>query len=105
MTLDTIPKNWYVELELRHGTKDWAEMIRHFVATFNFEDDSSPIDTALQIIRGKVFIEPTTYEEELEHALACYNLAMDGGDGESDEEDLRHLDIEETKGEREAQGP
>ena len=30
---------------------------------------------------------------------------MDGGDGESDEEDPRHLNIEETEGEREVQGP
>jgi len=32
-------------------------MIRHFIATFSFEDEIPPIDTALQIIRGKVFTE------------------------------------------------
>jgi len=36
------------------------------------------------------------WEEQMEHALACYKLATDGGDGERDEEDLRHLEIEET---------
>jgi len=41
----------------------------------------------------------------MDHALACYNLAMDGGDGEDDDEDPRHLNIEETEGEREVQGP
>ena len=40
----------------------------------------------------------------MEYALACYNLALDGGDGESDEEYPRHLEIEETKGEHEVQG-
>jgi len=41
----------------------------------------------------------------MEHALAYYNLAMDGGDGKSDEEDPRHLYIEETEGEHNVQGP
>jgi len=38
------------------------------------------------------------WDEHIEYALASYNLAMDGGDGESDEEDPRHLDIKETEG-------
>jgi len=41
----------------------------------------------------------------MDDALACYNLAMDGGDGEDDEDDPRDLEISETKGEHEVQGP
>ena len=41
----------------------------------------------------------------MDYALACYNLAVDGGDPESEEEDPRHLDIEETEGEQEVKGP
>ena len=32
----------------------------------------------------------------MDYALACYNLADDGGDPESEEEDPRHLGIAET---------
>jgi len=32
----------------------------------------------------------------MNYALAFYNLAVDGGDPESKEDDPRHLDIEET---------
>ena len=41
----------------------------------------------------------------MKHALACYKLALEGGDGESDDEDPRHLKIVETQGERAVQGP
>ena len=41
----------------------------------------------------------------MEHSLACYQLATNGGDGESDEEDPRHININETEGERAVQGP
>lgn len=41
----------------------------------------------------------------MSYSLACYKLAFDGGDGESDEEYLRHLNIAETEGEHEIQGP
>lgn len=49
--------------------------------------------------------EESEWGEQMEHALACYNLAIDGGDGKSDEEDPTHINNEETKGEREVQGP
>lgn len=85
-------------------------MIRHFVTTCSFEDESPTIDASLHIVRGKVFTkfvmseeEESKWGEQIEHALAYYNLIMDGVDGESDEEDSRHIDIEETKKEREVQ--
>jgi len=82
-------------------------MIRHFINTFSFEDESTTTDNALQVVKEKILVESIESEwgEQMEHALVCYNLATDGGDDESDEEDLRHLDIAETEGEREVQGP
>lgn len=84
-------------------------MIRHFIDAFSFEDESPTIDNALHIIRGKVFKElvmskeeESKWGEQTEHTVACFNLAMDVGDGESDEEDPRYVDIEEEEeGERE----
>jgi len=41
----------------------------------------------------------------MKKALACYKLDIEGGDDENDDEELRHLDIIETKGEQGVQGP
>ena len=91
-------------------------MIKHFITTFSFEDDIPSIGKVLQVIKRKVFEEITLPEEEqpewdvhMQYALACYNLAMDDGDGEDNEEtkdeDSRNIDIPETEGEHEVQGP
>lgn len=112
-TLDTVPRNWYIELELRGGTRTWGEMLKDFIGTFIFEDNNPTIDSALQVVKERnwdeegIAIERTKseWDEKMDCALACYNLAVDGGDLESEEEDPRHLEIEETKGEHEVQGP
>jgi len=44
-------------------------------------------------------------DEEMDYALACYKLALEGDDDESDDEDPRYLDIAETEGEHAIQGP
>jgi hypothetical protein len=54
-TLDTIPKNWYIELEVHRGTTDWEYLTHNFKVTFNFEDDAPSVDTTLQIIKNKIF--------------------------------------------------
>lgn len=54
-TLDVIPKNWYIELEVHRETTDWEDLTHNFKVTFNFEDDAPLIDTALQIIKNKIF--------------------------------------------------
>jgi len=81
-------------------------MVNHFIFTFSFEDESPTIDNALQVVKEKIMTELAKFDwdEQMEYALACYKLATDGGNGESDEEDPRHLDIVETEGEREVQG-
>jgi hypothetical protein len=54
-TLDTIPKNWYIELEVCRGTTDWEELTQNFKVTFSFEDDAPLIDSTLQVIKNNIF--------------------------------------------------
>jgi len=106
-TLDTVPRNWYIELELRQGTRTWGEMVKDFIGTFSFEDDNPTIDSALQVVKERIWDEEeivterteSVWDEKMDYALACYNVAVDIGDPESEEEDPRHLDIVETEGE------
>lgn len=75
-TLDIVPRNWYVKLELQRGTENWTEMVEHFITTFSFKDDCPFIDEALQITRENIFEEVTlpvyhhpAWVVQLEHAL------------------------------------
>lgn len=46
-TLDTIPMNWYLEIELCHDTAKWDILREGFLLTFSFEDGFTSIDEAL----------------------------------------------------------
>ena len=35
-SLDMIPQQWYLEIELCHGTTDWDEMIEALLLTYSF---------------------------------------------------------------------
>lgn len=37
-TLDIIPMNWYLEMELCHGTIEWDILREGFLMTLNFEE-------------------------------------------------------------------
>jgi len=37
-TLDIIPINWYIEMELRHGMSEWDILCKGSMLTFTFED-------------------------------------------------------------------
>jgi hypothetical protein len=54
-TLDTILKNWYLELEVHRETADWEELTHNFKVTFSFEDDAPLIDSTLQVIKNNIF--------------------------------------------------
>ena len=43
-TLDTVPRNWYIETELRKGTTTWPLMIDRFLLTFGFESEYLGVD-------------------------------------------------------------
>jgi hypothetical protein len=61
-TLDTIPKNWYLELEMCRETTRWEELTQRFKITFTFEHESPSIYAVLQAIRMKIFSKVETME-------------------------------------------
>ena len=101
-TLDTIPINWYVQLELQQGTSTSEGMVESFLVTFHFEDDNPGIDEALHIIKGNIFAEVPLSPYSMpswvpiaEGALQCYHV-----DGNQEDEDPRDINIPETEGYR-----
>jgi hypothetical protein len=105
-TLDTILKNWYLELKMHRETTRWEELIQRFKIMFTFEHESPSIDAVLQVIRAKIFLEEEMMEVILvcnEHRakmvvcniLECYNVAKK----EYDEEDPKNVQIPKTEGE------
>jgi hypothetical protein len=42
-TLDTIPRNWYLELEMHRETTEWQGLVQRFEITFSFEHESPSI--------------------------------------------------------------
>ena len=102
-----IPMNWYLELELHHGTTKWDILRESFILNFGFEDGFEGIDEALQEIKASIFRTPKKPVElaqldwslQLRHALECYNVIV-----EEEEEDPRNIAILETEGKREVKG-
>jgi hypothetical protein len=45
--LDTILRNWYLELEMHTETVDWDELTQRFKVTFTFWHESPLLDTTL----------------------------------------------------------
>jgi hypothetical protein len=66
-TLDTILKNWYLELEMHKETTNWDELVQIFKVTFTFEHESPLMDATLQAIRTKIFAE----EGQMEVVPVC----------------------------------
>jgi hypothetical protein len=54
-TLETIPKNQYIELEVHRGTRYWEELTKNFKVTFSFESNNPLIDLQLQVLRNNFF--------------------------------------------------
>lgn len=54
-TLDVIPMNWYLEIELYHGSREWDILMEGFLLTFSFEDGFTRIDEGLQEIKAMIF--------------------------------------------------
>lgn len=105
-TLDTIPKNWYTEIELRRGTENWSLMIDGFKINFGFESEYPKVDTTLEMIRVKVFddcppqiVNQLDWAAQMENVMECYNLAVD------EEEDAHNVNIPKSERSRDVQGP
>ena len=54
-TLEPIAKNWYAEVELRHGTISWDSLVDSFVLTFSINEVCPTLDVAVRLIHTKVF--------------------------------------------------
>jgi len=52
-TLDTIPKNQYLKLEMCIDIEEWEYITQRFQVKFTFQNDSAPICTTLQVIKKK----------------------------------------------------
>jgi len=92
-TLDTIPKNWYIELEVCRGITKWEDLTCNFKVAFNFEDYAPLIDTTMQIIKNKIFTledlmelvplcSVPIYFVTVQEVLECYNVV---GEDQEDE--------------------
>jgi len=100
--------NWYIETELRHGTGEWDNLCEGFMMTFSFKDGFDSIYEALQEVKAAIFrisqdpldlIQPK-WATQLSRVLECYNVTA-----EEEDEDLWKINIPETEGHREVQGP
>jgi hypothetical protein len=56
-TLEGIPSNWYIDQEMRKGTKTWVTLQQNFTITFSFDHENPNIDATLKRIRNVIFIE------------------------------------------------
>ena len=107
-TLDVIPMNWYIEIELCHGIGNWDILCEGFMTTFSFADGFDNIDEVLQEVKPAIFRIPSDpldlihpeWATQLSHVLKFYNVTL-----EDEDEDLQKINIAETKGHREVQGP
>lgn len=106
-TLDVIPRNWYIQLELCQEIVDWECLTEKFIATFSFEDENVIVETTLQLIKEKFFEGIEESEDSLpcwevfaKQALECYKV-----DEERQEDDEpREVHVLEIKGERDIEG-
>ena len=98
-TLDTVPRNWYTETELRRGTITWPLIIDKFLLTFTFESEYPSIDHALDVIKTKIFDDCTQsvsvqsdWAIQLEHAVECYYFAAEPDDEDENPCNINILD-------------
>lgn len=106
-TLDVIPRNWYIETKLRHGTSEWDILHEGFLKTFMFQDEWMDIvDDALKAVKAAIFRNPREPEEvaqmewaqQLSQALQCYNVQVE-------DDDPMNINILEIEGSHEVRGP
>lgn len=92
--------NWYLEIEMRHGTVEWDILKESFLLTFSFKDGFEFIDEELQEIKDAIFKireEHVAWVQgdwsmKLRHVLECYNVTIEEG-----KEDPRNTNIPSSK--------
>ena len=80
-TLDMIPRNWYMSLELRRGIVDWDDLANSFIHTFSYANENPFINIDLQVIQDKKFEEifvPVSslpqWTVTIQNFMKCYNI-------------------------------
>ena len=65
-TLEPVAKNWYAEVELRHGTVSWTSLADSFLLTFSINDVFPTLEKAIRLIHSRVFDdkEVTEYQPD-----------------------------------------
>ena len=86
-------------MELRQGTQEWEGIAKKFAHTFEFVDEHTTIDAALQAIKENIFAEihvdkPNSHQcnATIQQWMACYNLAGDPDD------DPTNINIQKSEG-------
>ena len=57
-TLDSNPRHWYMETELRHGTEIWYTLTDSLYLTFEYQLEYPLVQDALEIICLKIAEDP-----------------------------------------------
>lgn len=50
-TLESIPNNWYTQLELQRETVSWEDLKANLINTFSPNEEDVMVDTTLQLIK------------------------------------------------------
>ena len=56
-TLDSSPRHWYVEIELRRGTKNWKALRENLYLTFD-QSEYPSVDDALELVCINIADDP-----------------------------------------------
>jgi hypothetical protein len=111
-TLDMIPKNRYLELEMHKETTNWDELTQRFKIKFTFENELPLIDVAFQAIRNNIFSGQGPMD--VVHVCSAHRASMivheilehyNVGKEDQDEEHPRNIQIPENEGEHVVEGP
>lgn len=106
-TLDIIPMNWSLEIEIFHDTAEWNILREGFLMTFSFKGRFKSIDEALQEVKAVILritqdpleLVKLDLSTHLRHALECYNMIVEG-----EYEDPQNINISEAEGHHEVEG-
>ena len=81
-TLDSNPRHWYLETELRHGTESWYTLRENLYLTFD-QSEYHLVDDSLELIHLKIVEDPLPISTQLdwtmhiENVRECYNFIID----------------------------
>ena len=96
-TLDSNPRHWYMETELRHGTESWYILRENLYLTFD-QSQYSLVDDSLELIHMKIVEDPSPictqldWTSQIENASECYNFTID------EDDNPRNINISESEG-------